>query len=262
VNIVYVITAEIYMSSIIENLERRTTEHGRVYTDLDEIFLPSVTTVLDQQPEPEGLKYWKKKYNGKDGMKHWRDILTYKASRGTMIHYHLLNEFADEDMFSKNEEDSTEELESSGQMERYESDLVFAEEAWEEIKEKRGIHEGSVLDVECFVTNIGIGYAGQFDMLYIDRDGNLVLSDLKTSKRVYDKHQMQLTAYSNAIALDVDILEVVRIHPDSKRWQVSHDSQWPRGRDEMWNEFVRLREGMENVEEEFRKIAAEGVDDK
>jgi hypothetical protein len=165
-------------------------------------------------------------------------------------------------MFSKNEEDSTEELEASGQIERYESDLAFALDAWEEIKEKRGINAGSVLDVECFVTNIGIGYAGQFDMLYIDRDGNLVLSDLKTSKRVYDKHQMQLTAYSNAIALDVDILEVVRIHPDSERWQVSHDSQWPMGRDEMWGEFVRLREGMENVEEEFRKIAAEGVDDK
>jgi hypothetical protein len=228
---------------------------------MEELFLPSVTTVIGQKPEPEGLKYWRKKYDGTDGKKHWRDILSYKANRGTLIHYNLLNEFAPEDIFSRNEEDSTEELKVNGNWDRYEEDNEYAEGAWLEIKEERGINDDNVLDVECFVTNAGVGYAGQFDMLYIDEDGDLVLSDLKTSKRIYDKHQMQLVAYDNALSLDIDRLEVVRIHPDSETWEISHDSDWPKNRNEIWGEFVSLRMSMENVEEEFKKIAEEGVDD-
>lgn len=244
-----------------EQLQRFTTEGGRVYTDGEELFLPSVSTILDEKPTPEGLKYWKRKYNGKNGKEHWRDILSYKANRGTMIHYNLLNEFAPDDMFGRNEEDSTEELKINGEWERYRNELTYAEDAWKEIKRIRGINKDNVLDVECFVTNTGIGYAGQFDMLYIDRDGNLVLSDLKTSKRVYDKHQMQLTAYANSLNLEIDILEVIRIHPDSESWEISHDSDWSESRDQLWADFVALREGMTNVEEEFRQIAEDGVND-
>lgn len=244
-----------------QDLQRRTTEAGRVYTDMEELFLPSVTTVIDQKPEPKGLKYWKQKYDGTNGNEHWEDILSYKANRGTMIHYNLLNEFAPDDMFGRNEEDSTEQLKLEGNWERYREELGFAEDAWKEIKEIRGISAENVLDVECFVTNTGIGYAGQFDLLYIDDDGNLVLSDLKTSKRVYDKHQMQLIAYDNALSLDIDVLEVVRIHPDSESWEISHDSDWSKNRNEIWGEFVSLRQGMTNVEEEFKAIADEGIDD-
>lgn len=244
-----------------QDLQRRTTEAGRVYTDMKELFLPSVTTVIDQKPEPKGLKYWKQKYDGTNGNEHWEDILSYKANRGTMIHYNLLNEFAPDDMFGRNEEDSTEQLKLDGNWERYRDELGFAEDAWKEIKEIRGISAENVLDVECFVTNTGIGYAGQFDMLYIDIDGNLVLSDLKTSKRVYDKHQMQLIAYDNALSLDIDILEVVRIHPDSESWEISQDRDWNKNRNEIWGEFVSLRQGMTNVEEEFKAIADEGIDD-
>jgi len=244
-----------------DTLQRRTTSSGRVYTDMEELFLPSVTTVLDELPTPQGLKYWKQKYNGKDGKKHWKDILSYKANRGTMIHYNLLNEFAPEDIHSRNEEDSTDELKLNGNWDRYEDENIYAESAWQEIKEIRGITEENVLDVECFVTNEGIGYAGQFDLLYIDTDGNLVLSDLKTSKRVYDKHQLQLVAYENALSLDIDRLEVVRIHPDSESWEISHDSDWSKNRNELWGEFVTLRTGMGDVEQEFRQIAEEGIDD-
>jgi hypothetical protein len=243
-------------------VERRTTEDARVYIVNDgEHYLPSCTSVLDELPTPEGLKYWKRKYNGKGGKKHWKDILSYKANRGTMIHYNLLNEFSPDDMFSQNEEDSTDELKVNGNWDRYEEENIYAEEAWQEIKQLRGITEENVLDVECFVTNEGIGYAGQFDLLYIDTDGNLVLSDLKTSKRVYDKHQLQLTAYENALSLDIDMLEVIRIHPDSETWEVSHDSDWSKNRNELWGEFVSLRTSMGNVEQEFREIAKEGIDD-
>jgi hypothetical protein len=242
-------------------LTRYTMEEGRVYTDGDEMALPSVTTVLDQAPEPEGIKYWKQKNNGKNGNPHWEDILQYKGNRGTMIHYRLLNGFSDDDIGGANEENSTEQLKVEGNWKRYQSDLVFAQDAWEEIKAVRGINEDSVLDVECFVTNNGIGYAGQFDLLYIDKDSNIVLGDLKTGKGVYPKYKKQLVAYENALNLDVDRLEIIRIYPDGEEWEVSDDSKWSESREELWQEFVGLRNEMGDVEERMQGIIEDGIDD-
>lgn len=247
-----------------DDLQRFTLPEGRVYTDNDELYLPSVSTVLDEMPEPEGIKYWKKKYDGQGDTKHWREILMYKGNRGTLIHYNLLNEFADEDMYSVDEEDSEEELKVEGDWSRYKEDCVYAEEAWEEIKRERGISNENVLNVECFVKNANIGYAGQFDLLYLDEDSNVVLADIKTSNAryaPYEKHKMQLTAYANALELDVDLLEVLIIHPDSQSWKISHNTDWPESTDELWNEFVELREGMGDVKSRMKEIASEGVDD-
>jgi len=290
------------------DLRRFTTggEDGkRVYTDGDELFLPSVTTVLDERGTPVGIKIWKDNSSGQPDdytekqkcwncgeptehhyvevgdiedrstsggvwkceecgsidYRHWEDILQYKSNRGTMIHYNLLNEFEDGDMFGQNEEDSTEELKLEGDWERYRSELTFAEDAWEEIKQIRGINSEQVLDVECFVTNVGVGYAGQFDLLYVDNDGDVVLSDLKTGKGVYPKYKMQLVAYDNALELPVDKLEIIRINPDREEWEVSHNDDWKESRKELWADFMDLRLGMGDVEEEFRQVAEDGIED-
>ena len=237
---------------------------GRVYTDNTDLYLPSVSTVLDEKPTPEGIKKWKKNNDGKNGNKHWRDILSYKGNRGTLIHYNLLNEFAEEDMYSVDEENSTEELKLDGNWGRYRNDLTYAEDAWEDIKRVRGISSDNVLNVECFVTNTSVGYAGQFDLLYVDDDNNIVLSDIKTSNAEYapyDKHKLQLTAYAHALELDVDILEVLIVHPDSKTWKISHNTDWEENVDDLWGEFKQLREGMEDVESRMREIASDGIDD-
>jgi len=283
-------------------------EGGRVYTDNSELYLPSVSTVLDEMPEPDGIKYWKQNNSGTPSTEyknqhcwscgfdteqkyltasqatdrqsyggvwqctdcgsidyfHWRDILQYKGNRGTLIHYNLLNEFEEDDMYSVDEENSTEELKLEGDWSRYREDLTYAEEAWEQIKRVRGISEENVLNVECFVTNTGVGYAGQFDLLYVDEDSNVVLSDIKTSNAEYapyDKHKLQLTAYAHALELDVDILEVLIIHPDSQTWKISHDSDWSEDVDDLWAEFRELREGMGDVEDRMKQIAQDGVDD-
>jgi hypothetical protein len=247
------------------NLERRTTDDGRVYiSEESEIYLPSVSTVLNEMPEPEGITYWKKKYDGTDGKKHWRTILQYKGNRGTLVHYNLLNEFAEDDMFSVDEENSTEELKLEGDWSRYKDDLAYAEEAWEQVKRVRGIEEENVLNVECFVTNTGVGYAGQFDLLYVDDDSNVVLSDIKTSNAdyaPYEKHKLQLTAYAKALELDVDILEVLIIHPDSETWKISHNTDWSEDVDDLWAQFRNLRDGMGDVEDRMKSIADEGIDD-
>jgi len=248
-----------------QDLQRFTLPEGRVYTDGEELYLPSVSTVLDEMPTPEGIKQWKKNNDGSGDSKHWREILQYKSNRGTLIHYNLLNEFDDEDIYSDEDEGSSEEeLKVSGNWSRYTEDLAYAEDAWSAIKQFRGINEDSVLNVECFVTNSGVGYAGQFDLLYVDEDSNVVLSDMKTSsidRAPYKKHKLQLTAYMNALRLDVDILEVVIIHPDTQRWKVSHNSDWEEDIDGLWQEFRELREGMGDVEDRMKEIASEGVDD-
>lgn len=253
-----------YINLMADQLQRFTLPEGRVYTDNEELYLPSVSTVLDEMPTPEGIKYWKKKNDGTGDTEHWRDILSYKGNRGTLIHYNLLNEFEDGDMFSVDEENSEEELKMEGDWDRYRDDLTYAEEAWEQIKRIRGISDENVLNVECFVTNTGVGYAGQFDLLYVDEDSNVVLSDIKTSNASsapYEKHKMQLTAYANALELDVDIMEVLIIHPDSETWKISHNTDWPETRDELWADFRELRDGMGDVESKMKQIAEDGIDD-
>lgn len=244
-------------------LQRRTLDGvGRVYfSDDHDMYLPSVTTVLDQKPTPEGLKYWKKKNNGKNGMPHWRDILNFKSYRGTLIHYHLLDPFSAEDIGGHNEEEAEEELKKGmdyGSWQEYRANLFWAKDAWDELTAKHGINHDSVLDVECFVQNTSVGYAGQFDMLYIDEDNNVTLADIKTSKRIYDKHKMQLSAYMHAVNIDVDQCQVLRLHPDSETWEVSTSTEWLETPAEMYEEFCDLREGMN---EDLNAIAEAGVDD-
>jgi hypothetical protein len=216
-------------------------------------------------PEPDGIKYWKQKYDGTGGNKHWRTILQYKSNRGTLIHYHLLQEFSDEDIYSDEDEgNSEEELKIEGNWHRYQDDRAYAEDAWKKIKEIRGISAENVLNVECFVKNVSIGYAGQFDLLYVDDDNNVVLSDIKTSnvdRAPYKKHKLQLVAYMKALELEVDRLEVLIIHPDSEGWKISHNTDWDESIEELWQEFRELRNGMDDVQERMEAIADEGIDD-
>lgn len=244
-------------------LQRRTLEGvGRVYFSEDhDMFLPSVTTVLDQRPTPEALKQWKKNNDGKGDNDHWRDIMNFKSYRGTLIHYNILNQFAEEDIGGHNEEEAEEELKEGtgyGDWDDYEPANEWATGAFERIANQRGITQESVLNVECFVQNTDVGFAGQFDLLYIDDDGDVVLSDLKTSARVYDKHKMQLSAYRGAVPLKIDKLEVIRLHPDSETAETSHDSDWLEDPDNLYTEFVELRESMN---EDLSRIKEHGVND-
>lgn len=119
--------------------------------------------------------------------------------------------------------------------------------AWEMIRDVYGIHPENTLDVELFVLNREVGYAGQFDLLYADEDtGEVVLADIKTSKRVYDKHLIQLSAYAYAVDIAVDRMEVLRLNPDGETWEVSNSNEWIEDRADLYEEFCGLREQLED----------------
>jgi hypothetical protein len=231
-------------------LERYTYEDGRVYTDGD-LWLPSVSTVLDERAKAPALKnYLQNTSQSKQDQKTF-----YTQNRGTLIHYELLSQLVDEEFWSDDEQHSEDCLRGkrthdgtglTGDYEtwqRYQDDLEWAERAWELVKRTSGISPETTIDVELFVYNEDVGYAGQFDLLY--RDGSdVVLGDIKTSKRVYDKHLLQLAAYANAVDIVVDRLEVIRINPDASTWEVSNSNDWKESRTELFEEFTSLRESL------------------
>ena len=107
------------------------------------------------------------------------------------------------------------------------ADVDWFVETFEEIMDVLGITEDSVIAVEKYLFEDEIGFGGQCDLLYEDPDGNVVLADLKTSGGLRQKHVIQGVAYSKAveraddIPVDtVDRVEVIRIHPDSRTWEI------------------------------------------
>lgn len=231
------------------NLDRYTfSDDGRVYTDHGDLWLPSVSTVLSVREKPPALRNYLKRTSEAEQ----NEKTFYTQNRGTLIHYDLLSQLVEEEFWSDDEQSSEDCLKGlqvhseSGltgdqeTWEQYKEDRDWARSAWDLIKDVYGINQESTLNVELFVKNTEVGYAGQFDLLYED-DGDVVLADIKTSKRVYDKHLIQLAAYSYAVDIVVDRMEVIRINPDSETWEISRSDEWIEDREELYDEFCSLR---------------------
>ncbi|WP_226041156.1 hypothetical protein [Natrinema sp. DC36] len=141
-------------------------------------------------------------------------------------------------------------------------DREHFEDVFDEIVTKLGIEDEHVLAVEEFLFNIEDGYAGQVDLVYeCPETGDVVVADLKTSSGCYAKHKIQGSAYGNSVekllGLDVDRLEVWRIHPDSGQWAVHcHDEPteihtsnwWRKSFDDLLSDFMDLADDFEYSE--------------
>lgn len=242
-------------------LERHTYGDGRIYTDEKDIWLPSVSWVLDVREKPQQLINYEKRTS--EAEKKWTKF--YTQNRGTLIHWHLLSQL-DEDLPWTEDEESSEQClrgnrvhEETGLTGDYETwmqfqdDLEWAKEAWEYVCMKNSLGPDNTRDVELFVTNEQVGYAGQFDLLYNDGP-DIVLADIKTGKFVYDKNLLQSVAYSHAVDVTVDRLEILRMNPDGKTWEVSSSDNWKESREDLWDEFVDLRERFDEQQiEELKK---------
>lgn len=237
---------------------------GRVYTDHDELWLPSVSTVLDVRETPPALANWK------DRTDDYESVMQYTQNRGTVAHARCLQDLVPEDpdtgepvvdLWSEDEESSKMQLMAAGNWERCKDDLEYIEDVWETIKLILNIDE--VIDVETFVANTDVSYGGQFDLLYQDHEADeTVLADLKTSKAVYEKHPIQLAAYKMAVPISVDRCEVIRMNPEKEDWQIYASDDWESDPGTLAEQFVDLRNELADVKLDtiIETIKADGAD--
>jgi hypothetical protein len=242
--------------------------------------VPSVTTVEDLRVDPdkdEALEGWRTSYDGQDkwSCPHWADQQQYKANRGTLGHYAILNNLDDVER-SDEEDDAEYELKHWGEErptvrcrgDEYEGheipeDILApmgdpshhdGEEAWdkcirdinwainqfEDVAAEYGITDSSTIATEKYVLDEEIGYSGQFDLLYQAPDGATVLADLKLSSGIRIGYKLQLAAYANALDRHVDRLQVIRLHPDSSTVEVEDSRDWDRSVTGLCHEYLGL----------------------
>lgn len=84
-------------------------------------------------------------------------------------------------------------------------------------------------------------YGGTADMAYVDKDGKRVLADIKTGKRVYDEHYLQLCAYEEGLKDEFgdkfDYKVIFHLDQDSKSWEALIANT-----DGMFETFLHCRE--------------------
>lgn len=159
-------------------------------------------------------------------------------------------------------------------------DVEYFTDAFETVCRELGVDDEAVIRVEKFMVNDDEGYGGQCDLVYEDPGGNVVVADLKTSSSLRQKHRLQSVAYMKAVEQanwgpdTVDRVEVWRIQPDTREWQVhSHevpehaehlydgteaasssytDAYWF---EDKWGDFSY--ESIEDMWETFRSLATE-----
>jgi len=242
--------------------------------------VPSVTTVEDLRVDPDkedALDGWRTAYDGTDkwSCPHWADQLAYKAARGTLGHYAILDQL---DTVARSEEEDDAEyklkhwaeerptvanrggtydnhdipeemLAPQGDPSHYEGepawdhclrDIDWAIGEFGDVAEDYGITESSTIATEKYVLDEEIGYSGQFDLLYEAPDGAVVLGDLKLSSGIRIGYKLQLAAYANALDRHVDRLQVIRLHPDSQEVEVEGSRDWERSVTGLCHEFLGL----------------------
>jgi len=172
----------------VERIERYLDDDGRRHYQKpglgDDVY--SVTTILDEKEESDGLKYWRKANDGEGDNADWEHILEYKKNRGTLAHYAALSKFENHHiepvLWSNDEKESLDELmERSGEQNTFlysimkdrgwvdsvaafqeiyseeengdlsdilYSDLGYITQEFEDVCEQQGINEDTVVDVE------------------------------------------------------------------------------------------------------------------
>jgi len=84
-------------------------------------------------------------------------------------------------------------------------------------------NKDEIIKSEDIIASILYGFAGKFDRL-ANRNGNIVLSDFKTSSGIFIDNFIQLSAYTIALKewmnIDVDIIEVLRFGKEDGEFEV------------------------------------------
>lgn len=93
------------------DISRGQDDDGHRWYKTDDFTAMSVTTVLDFLEEDlTGLEYWKRANNGQGDNAWHQHLFWYSGPRGTLCHYQVLNEFADEELWGKEERESLDQM--------------------------------------------------------------------------------------------------------------------------------------------------------
>lgn len=165
------------------------------YTYIGEQF-PSVSKILGQLDKsgaliPWALNCFESKLNQllKNGVdvdeaiitakKSYRDVSSEALDIGTQVHDAI-------ERYIKTGKDLSGELKP----EVANGFIAFLE--WE------SEHVSKWIECEVRTINYEVGYAGTYDGIFLNKDGDVVMIDFKTSKAIYDEYWMQVSAYREA----------------------------------------------------------------
>lgn len=164
-----------------------TADDGfRVYRWEDGAELPSVTTILDEDPQKKkAIQAYRSSHPRPD------EYMNEQGLLGSIVHHRILNQYAIRPLSPP--QLSFEVIERYGK-ESLRADIQTCEGMWDSVLEHEQVVPGHSPKIEKPVRSMEHGYAGRFDML--TTDGTLV--DLKVSKSIYDSYKMQIAAYANA----------------------------------------------------------------
>lgn len=221
---------------------------------------------LALEEDTSGLERWQNDHRGQKDEFHHEHVFWFSGPRGTLAHYQALKRFADEDLWGPEEARSMQQLlegpdddafdDASTDMDdvlysilRYQGvvssraefqalfsdlrlvdvaddDVGYFVEAFEEICDRLGVDEDSVIAVERYLLHDDPRFGGQTDLVYEDPNGDAVVVDLKTSSSLRQKHRLQAVAYKHGVEQaewgpsEIDRVEVWRIDPDNEEWQI------------------------------------------
>jgi len=240
--------------------------------------MPSVSTIKRLRVDPDkedALQGWRERYDGQSGWARpwYKDQKMYKAYRGTLVHFAILDALADaagdtyfhevgdrdwghEEYYAeyclkkwskKAPSANSDEVPYTPRNNQYDGehawDKAVREMKWaakafkEQIIDTGHLPRENVESVEQYLFDTEFGYAGQFDLLYEDANGDTVLSDIKTSSAVRFDHKLQAAAYKRALEstsdVSVDRCEVIRLYPDDEVVEISssHEIDHPKAGD-------------------------------
>jgi hypothetical protein len=184
------------------------------FYEQDGLRLPSVTTILQQLPEPMFVTIWKQKI----GPEKYKEEMEWYGARGSVIHLMCENHFAW----------ANEPIPTDPELQKFVKGFHYFYTAYRHLLSP--VDSEYLLEGELF--SIDLGIAGRYDMI-CRVAGKITLIDFKTStnSKISDgnkkKHSLQLSGYIamwNAKHPDLQIEQaMIVMFTDSKKtglWEV------------------------------------------
>lgn len=187
-------------------------------------------------PEPPAIKGWKRKH------KDWEEILHYKATMGSMIHYRILNKLA---VRTLELPDLT--------IDDIPQDVDHLYEIATHMFGELNMDIGIPRVVETLHVNKTHKYCGTPDLI-APVSGIRSLVDLKTSSDIYEGHKLQMGGYYDMIDPKPDQALLVSVHPyiETNPTLEPHIVALP-VEDVVFNGVV-MQEGLKSLRDRFVKL--------